>query len=222
MISKLLLLIIFLSWNPLGSLLTLSSPFTSLHHGLSLKLFPEASNQQSQPNVTNNHITTATTTTTTFSVRQVPGDGSCLFHSICSCVTFMRFRRHMKFDRKMYNLSTSLRHIAVNALVSNQTMCIENNDIIDGQSLLSMASDQYNLTKNEYCRIMLDPKTWGGGPEIIALSNFFHCPIHIYQLNSTFCPNTCKQQFCLSLFAKVGSPVFDNVPAMHLLCCDGR
>ena len=27
-----------------------------------------------------------------------------------------------------------------------------------------------------------NPKTWGGGPEIIALSNLFRCPIHVYEL----------------------------------------
>ena len=31
----------------------------------------------------------------------------------------------------------------------------------------------------------------GGGPEIIALSNFFECPIHVYELS------VLKGEFCL-------------------------
>lgn len=157
-----------------------------------------------------------------FVVRQVPGDGGCLFHAIASWITFIKFRSHVKFDWRTRRISNELRKVAAKMLLSNQTLYIENDDFMTAYTLLDVVSMQYNISQYDYCRIMLDSKTWGGGPEIIAISNHLKCPIYIYQLNTTECGNSKRMRFCLTLFTKVGSPRFDNVEPLHLLCCDGR
>lgn len=157
-----------------------------------------------------------------FFIRQVPGDGGCLFHAIASWISYIKLHLHPKFDWKMRSISNKLRRIAITTLTSNQTLHIENDDIIDGYTLLDVVCKQYNMSQGDYCRIMLDPKTWGGGPEIIAISNHMKCPIYIYQLNSTGTKRFEKPKFCLTLFTKVGSPKYDDVEPLHLLCCDGR
>ncbi|RYH17672.1 hypothetical protein EON65_28260, partial [archaeon] len=121
---------------------------------------------------------------TGFLVRQVPGDGGCLFHSIATWLTYSTCNQHLEFDWKLRKLSNQLRQIAVNMLQTNQSLYIENGDIMDSPSLLSIVGEHYNMTPSEYCTQMLCSATWGGGPEIVALSNHFQCPIHVYNLCS--------------------------------------
>mmetsp|Transcript_12596 Transcript_12596/g.20949 ORF Transcript_12596/g.20949 Transcript_12596/m.20949 type:complete len:275 (-) Transcript_12596:54-878(-) len=156
-----------------------------------------------------------------FHVRQVPGDGGCLFHAITAWITYLQTNKHMDFDWRMRNLSQKLRHLAVHILQQNNTLVIENGDVMDSSLLLEMVSDIYDLNTTEYCQQILDPRTWGGGPEIVALSNHFKCPIHVYQL----CTSRSFMRglyFSLELCGKFGSPNFDEKSPMYLLCADGR
>lgn len=162
---------------------------------------------------------------TEYSVRQVPGDGGCLFHAISACLSFVQTRTHCEFDWRMRKLSQVLRHLAVDILQSpNVALAIENGEITEATSLLKTISDVYNIEPEEYCKQILDPRTWGGGPEIVALSNHFKCPIHVYQLctdKNVFTPFK-KAKFQLQMCAKFGSPTYDSKSPLRILCADGR
>jgi hypothetical protein len=70
---------------------------------------------------------------------------------------------------------------------------------------------------------MKDGETWGGGPEIVALSNYLCMPVHVYELVSEgwrWLP-LCSS-FRLRPCALFGSPAFDKQPPLCILCCDGR
>ena len=80
------------------------------------------------------------------------------------------------------------------------------------------------MTNEEYCNTMRDCRSWGGGPEIVALSTHFQCPIFVYQLcaSRTLFPWQ-KASFEVELSACFGSPHFDRINSpIHLLCADGR
>ena len=116
-----------------------------------------------------------------FRVRQVPGDGGCLFHAISACVSYSQTNAHVEFDWRLRNLSHKLRHLAVSILKGNQTLVVESGESVDSCGL----------------------RTWGGGPEIVALSNHFRCPIHVYQLGVSS-GLFQKTAFCFEPCAKFG------------------
>lgn len=187
-----------------------------------------------------------------FRVRQVPGDGGCLFHALSACVSYSQTNAHVEFDWRLRNLSHKLRHLAVSILKGNQTLVVESGESVDSCGLLEMVADHYNMTADQYCEQMAHPRTWGGGPEIVALSNHFRCPIHVYQLGVSS-GLFQKTAFCFELCAKFGrfvthadpytaaaapavithsptlsldvlhySPMFDDKSPIYLLCADGR
>jgi hypothetical protein len=158
---------------------------------------------------------------TRFYVRQVPGDGGCLFHSLAVCVRFLRDKIHPAyFDLELRQLSDKLRHTSVKILRS-PALCLamEGGEEITSSELLKMVSANYNMTDSEYLQQMLIPNTWGGGPEIVALSNHFKRPIHVYELHTH---GTLRKQFQLKICAKFGSPTFDSKRPIQILCADGR
>ena len=160
-----------------------------------------------------------------FNIRQVPGDGGCLFHAITASLSFLQTNKHMDFDMKMRKLSLKLRHLAVQILQKRgKVLAMEEGDEIISEALLKMIADVYEMKPDEYCHEILDPRTWGGGPEIVALSNHFKCPIHVYQLNSerTWLSRLNKPTFQLEICAKFGSPNFDSKQPICLLCAVGR
>jgi len=80
-----------------------------------------------------------------FYVRQVPGDGSCLFHSIAVGISFIRYDKHYKSNRRMEYLSRRLRQLAVGMLKANQTFYVENNETITSTDLLAYAVEENNV-----------------------------------------------------------------------------
>jgi hypothetical protein len=164
-------------------------------------------------------------TDVSFNVRQVPGDGGCLFHAISAWLSYLQCGEHRPFDWRMRNLSQKLRYLAVQSLqLENSSLVLEKGEIIESSALLQMISEVYDMSPKEYCEQILDPRTWGGGPEIVALSNHFRCPIHIYQLHAekSFFRPFQKAEFKLEICAKFGSPTFDEKEPICLLCADGR
>jgi hypothetical protein len=90
---------------------------------------------------------------------------------------------------------------------------------IAARELLDVVAEHYHTTRDEYCAKMRAQSTWGGGPEIVALSNYLRMPIHVYELSAS---GVFFKSFRLKVTALFGSPVFDACRPLCVLCCDGR
>lgn len=125
---------------------------------------------------------------TPVTIRQVPGDGNCLFHSIATCLTFATNGTHvcMRDTSNLYAMSRMLRSEAVDCLAQNphRRLFLQGGEYLRAGELVSAAAAQYDLTGEEYCEQMRRDSYWGGGPEIVALCNVLRRPIHVYELCS--------------------------------------
>jgi hypothetical protein len=143
-------------------------------------------------------------------IRQVPGDGACLFHSCTVALALVVNQTHIdmstirnmddtqknkkKHPEEIYDLthlyhhSRYLRNMAVDVLSRNprRLLFLQGNEYLRARDLVSAAASQYDLSPEEYCEQMRQDSYWGGGPEIVALCNFLKRPIHVYELHSTF------------------------------------
>jgi len=131
-------------------------------------------------------------------IRQVPGDGDCLFHSLAIALSFTDNNHLMRLDtpqglHELKQSSRKLRRLAVECLSSctnkkrrskkrYQRLFIQGSDSMKTSELLSTASSQYGITPEEYCELMMQDSYWGGGPEIVALCTVLRRPIHVYEL----------------------------------------
>jgi len=217
-------------------------------------------------------------------VRQVPGDGNCLFHSISTALSWVENRKHLDFDETfkkktikfsragsrfaledeldLHTRSMILRQIAVDMLdprnsedlfeqgpklftrKTRRPLFLQGSEFLRSNELLDIACSQYGLTAEEYCDSMRKDGVWGGGPDLVALSNYLRRPIHIFEL-MTFNPKSrqverrrrkqarsCRgeetsteeieSEFRLRRMACFGSPKFDYREPLHILSADCR
>ena len=106
----------------------------------------------------------------TFTVRQVPGDGNCLFHSLSLCLYHAEKRVHLPLTasesfRDLFRRSRDLRNMAVKSLQSggdDRRLFLQGDEYLTCQELLSAAASQYNISPDEYCNLMAENCTWGG------------------------------------------------------------
>lgn len=94
-------------------------------------------------------------------IRQVPGDGCCLFHAVAVSLNVIQERRHLRMDdvtslRELKIMSRSLRHMAVrclrscnNDLRNNDNSAISSSD--DNKSSVSIA----NTNNKRYRRLFI-------------------------------------------------------------------
>lgn len=169
-----------------------------------------------------------------FRVRQVPGDGGCLFHALTVCLDYCHSSKHCDFGSAQRRISNHIRRLAVDLLQrGNDTFVMDNKETIPSSQLLAVVADHYNMTTEEYCRKMVQPNTWGGGPEIVAICNHLKRPIHVYELSGTETTDAAQNKplqqkkprlgaHKFKLCAKFGSPTFDKKSPLHILCADGR
>jgi hypothetical protein len=143
-------------------------------------------------------------------IRQVPGDGACLFHSCTVALALVANQTHIDMSsiRKLvddtqkggttqqeetydlthlYHHSRYLRNMAVDVLSRNprRLLFLQGNEYLRARDLVSAAASQYDLSPEEYCEQMRHDSYWGGGPEIVALCNFLKRPIHVYELHTS-------------------------------------
>ena len=168
-------------------------------------------------------------------IRQVPGDGGCLFHALTVAMIFDKTRRHLPFDEKTRHMSDKLRKLSVLLLKRKDvSLFIENGECTTSSDLLRIVSEHYNMTETEYCEQMLLSSSWGGGPEIVALCNHLQRPIYVFELCRNKCHDNdgnngiekCPENACrlydLKVCGKFGSPQFDDEEPLKILCADGR
>lgn len=122
-------------------------------------------------------------------IRQVPGDGNCLFHSISTCMAYannnhtqMEYPHHLGW---LYKHSAQLRQQAVDCLRhQRKILFLQGHEYLRAHDLVEAAAAQYGISATEYCDFMQQDSYWGGGPEIVALCNVLKRPIHVYELAS--------------------------------------
>lgn len=119
-------------------------------------------------------------------IRQVPGDGNCLFHSIAVVLSKVENGTDLVMDspRGIHELRRSsriLRNRAVDALQSSprRRLFLQGEEYLEARELLMAAASQFDLEGSEYCDLMRRESYWGGGPEIVALCNYLQRPIHM-------------------------------------------
>ena len=158
-------------------------------------------------------------------IRQVPGDGNCLFHSISLCLQHATNGTHWDLTKRLedlYGHSSQLRKQAVACLRQpHKRLFLQGREILQSGELVQAAAQQYGLSSQEYCAAMEQDCVWGGGPEIVALCNLLQRPIHVYELATQLCDKGHKQ-FVLRRMACFGSPRFDRREALHILSADSR
>lgn len=155
-------------------------------------------------------------------IRQVPGDGNCLFHSISTSYAHAVNGTHLDLRQTqnlqwLYKNSARLREQAVDCLEQREKLLfLQGHEYLKARDLVEAAASQYKISGNEYCQLMRQDSYWGGGPEIVALCNVLERPIHVYEL----CVN--NNRFVLRRMACFGSPKFDRRQALHILSADSR
>mmetsp|Transcript_41077 Transcript_41077/g.118118 ORF Transcript_41077/g.118118 Transcript_41077/m.118118 type:complete len:318 (-) Transcript_41077:4-957(-) len=155
-------------------------------------------------------------------IRQVPGDGNCLFHSISTCYAQAVNGTHLDLSNSdnlqwLYQNSAKLRAQAVDCLEQpRKLLFLQGHEYLKAQDLVQAAASQYGISGAEYCRLMRQDSYWGGGPEIVALCNVLQRPIHVYELTNE------RNRFVLRRMACFGSPKFDKRAALHILSADSR
>ena len=185
--------------------------------------------------------------------RQVPGDGACLFHALTAGLWRAVNGSHHPMERKALRAqSLRLRTLAIDVLEDSRDprLYMGDTEKLRASKLLRLAAEQSELSPAAYCAKLREPHAWGGGPEIVALSNALRRPIHVYELLWARADPPCVSppkrppppsrddgdapesgddddgpapKWCLQCIAEFGSPRFDRrSPPLHILSCDSR
>jgi hypothetical protein len=126
-------------------------------------------------------------------IRQVPGNGSCLFLAIAAGKMYNESsseastKQHPSMS-DVQNLSLCVRNQAVtilaDAIKHNKQLVMQKDESIYAAELVDLAAKQYGLTVDEYLNNMRDVGVWGGGPEIVALASGLECNIVLLETNN--------------------------------------
>jgi len=157
-------------------------------------------------------------------IRQVPGDGNCLFHAIAVALYKSQRGRHLYYYmsrndndndefHELRQLAQTLRAQACRYLRRTKSLYLTGREYVATQVLLN----RFRMTPEEYCDAMSGDGVWAGGPEIAALSNLLKRPICLYQLTVE------NKQFCVRPWCYFGFPRYHSqADAIHILSADAR
>lgn len=130
-----------------------------------------------------------------FVLRNVPGDGDCVFHAVLSSVFISMGMLNPDAAFTSSNLMSSMvcemRSVVANFLNSPDGTLYVNNKprkrLVRCQDLLVSAAKSEGLSTVEYLAQLRLPGRmggmYGGGPELTVLSNILRRPISIYHIN---------------------------------------
>lgn len=162
-------------------------------------------------------------------IRQVPGNGSCLFLSIAAGILYNQSLKNGANQHptmsQVQNLSRKLRNQAVDILahsiLHNKKLIMQKDESILASELVKLAANQYGITSNDvYLQNVRNARVWGGGPEIVALANGLVRRIVLMEVD-----NTCSKQnskntaIYLKVVARFGPDSVSNEtnPAVYIL-----
>lgn len=124
-------------------------------------------------------------------VRQMPGDGSCLFYALAAGLLESDTDKHSTDSPSTLASWTSirkkadkLRQMAVDILEcgpDTNLLSISSEDKVQSSILLESAAASFGMPAKEYCKSMRRPSCWGGGVEMVALSNALKRQICMYE-----------------------------------------
>ena len=123
-------------------------------------------------------------------LRQMPGDGSCLFYALAADVLQSEADKqstHALDDRTTWfsirQKAADLRQLAVDTLEGDpdNVLTISDNDKVQSSTLLEAAAASFGMSSKEYCKSMRQASCWGGGVEMVALSNALNRQICMYE-----------------------------------------
>ena len=147
-------------------------------------------------------------------VRQMPGDGSCLFYAVAAGL--LQSEAGSQSTVVLNSPATwpdirkradELRQIAVDTLENGcdgNFLTISEGDKVLSSDLVQTAASSFGMTAKEYCQSMRRSTCWGGGVELVALSNALGRNICMYEpcglesgkigLSKMFCfgPSSCS------------------------------
>jgi len=151
-----------------------------------------------------------------FIVRNVPGDGNCVFYAVyIDCLTSM-LGSHPELDfSQLQRAARRLRYNVAELLAdSTARVYIEGSRAVSARRLLEDAARREGYDPAEYLRRLTgsdpDPSKllWGGGPEFACLSNILRRPIIVHELAEVATP-TGKVTGLVEA-GTFGSPLFDD------------
>ena len=124
-------------------------------------------------------------------VRQMPGDGSCLFYAVAAGL--LQSEAGSQSTVVLNSPATwpdirkradELRQIAVDTLENGcdgNFLTISKGDKVSSSDLVQTAASSFGMTTKEYCQSMRRSTCWGGGVELVALSNALGRNICMYE-----------------------------------------
>ena len=166
-------------------------------------------------------------------IRQVPSDGSCLFHAIGARLVHDEWLNFQSTERQqehppmssVMEYSSKLRQQAVNALQGNSqrhfTIIQDETEVpITAKSLVQLAADEFGISYNEYLTSMRDESVWGGGPEIIALASELQRQVVVLEPDESEDAGSSDVCF-LKVRARFGDAVSDDGNnTIYILCAN--
>lgn len=124
-------------------------------------------------------------------VRMMPGDGSCLFYALAAGLLQSEPEKqatHALDNRISWSSirqkAADLRQMAVDTLADESAgnfLTISGNDEVKSSTLLKSAAASFGMSTKDYCKSMRRASCWGGGVEMVALSNALNRQIFMYQ-----------------------------------------
>lgn len=127
-----------------------------------------------------------------FVMRNVQGDGDCVFHAVLSSIfiSMGMLNPDAAFSTMMSAMALEMRNVVAKYLSSPEGTLYVNNKptkrIVRCRDLLKSAANNEGLQPEDYLTKLRQPGKlgglYGGGPELTVLSNILRRPISIYDI----------------------------------------
>lgn len=143
-------------------------------------------------------------------IRQVPGDGFCLFHAITVGLYYYQTGNHFPYDdfTKLHESSRTLRFALIDFFRKSRDeplFGIDGEMYSDSSELLRKAASTEGVASVEtYLRKIERGAIQAGGPELVGLANMLRQPITLYRVVNDVGKNQLKIQACFG--NKNGAP----------------